>query len=108
MVVKKDAKRHVHKVKLSDFKAEKADEGAIEIEDDNGEIYHIDPPELWSDDITALNDADDNIGVARALIGGDDQYEKFVAAGGSAMLLLSIIGDTHGVSVGESKASKGS
>lgn len=100
-------KRHVHQVKLTDFKARKADEGAIEIEDDAGEIYRIDPPELWPDEITRMSQDEDTIGVARALI-GDDRYDAFTAAGGNAMLLMSIIGETHGVTVGESKPSPSS
>lgn len=100
-------KRHVHQVKLSDFKAKKADEGAIEIEVDDGTIFKIEPPELWSDEITTMSQNDDNIGVARALI-GPDRYDAFVAAGGNAMLLMAIIGEAHGITVGESKPSPSS
>lgn len=100
-------KRHVHHVKLTDFKAKKADEGAVEIETDDGEIYRVDPPELWDDSITEMSQNDDNIGVARALI-GPDRYAAFIAAGGNAMVVMSILADVHGVSVGESKPSPSS
>jgi hypothetical protein len=43
----------VHRVVLADFKANKRDEGAIEIEVDDGVMIRIDPPELWPDEAMA-------------------------------------------------------
>lgn len=106
MPPKTNPNRHVHKVKLTDFKAKKADEGAIEIEADDGKIFRVDPPELWDDDVAELQSAGDTVGLAHALIG--DEYPDYIAAGGNAMLLMSIIAEVHGVDVGESKASSGS
>lgn len=107
MAAPKGAKRHLHKVKLSDFKAKKADEGAIEIETDDGTVFRVDPPELWDDELTELSQNDDNVGLAKRLI-GEEEYPAYVAAGGNAMLLMSIIAEVHGVSVGESKPSPSS
>lgn len=97
-------KRHVHRVKLTDFKAKKADEGAVEIEADDGEIYRIDAPEVWSDEIAELAQSEDQVAVARALI-GEDRYDAFVAAGGTAMLVMAIVSEAHGIQPGESSAS---
>lgn len=99
--------RHVHTVKLSDFKAKKEAEGAIDIEGNSGQIYRVPPPEIWPDSISSLLAANDMIGAARALI-GDDRYEEFVADGGSSSAVLAIVADVHGISLPESGASSSS
>lgn len=93
----KRGKRHVV---LSDFKARKEQEGAIDIETDSG-VFTILPPELWPD--AALDPDADPITGARALLG--DRYDDFVAAGGSAAIISAIVTDEHGLSMGESPAS---
>lgn len=103
------AKRHTHRVKLTDFKAKKRDEGAIEIEADDGTVFRVEPPELWSDDIVSMSaDRTQVIEMATALLGGEEEYERFKAAGGSAAVLSAIVADEHGLDVGESAASSGS
>lgn len=102
-----DNNRHVRKVKLSDFKAKKELEGAIDLEMDDGTVFRIPPPELWPDAVAELNQNNDTIGAARALI-GEDRYEEFVAKGGNAMAVLGVIGDEHGITVPESDASSSS
>jgi hypothetical protein len=80
-----------------------------------GRTFIIRPPELLSDDEYAqLQAADEADITAQARIMVDD-YDGFVAAGGSAMLLGRIIGDaerekeaTQGKSSGESEGSSGS
>lgn len=98
--------RGVQRVVLSDYKAKRRDEGAVEIETEDGQVFRIDPPELWPDDIQENLQSGNNIAIARALIG--ERYDDFVASGGSANLLVGVLGSVHGVSVGESSASSSS
>lgn len=95
----KEKPNHVRRVKLSDYKDRKADEGAIEIETDDGQVWRVAPPELWPDDVLSLAERDDSVGAARLLIG--ERYDEFVKAGGSAMLVMSIVKDEHGISTPE-------
>jgi hypothetical protein len=59
------------------------------------------PPQRWSDEVVDL--AADAVALTKKLLGAD--YAAFVAGGGSAMLLLDVIKDASGVSLGESSAS---
>lgn len=82
---------------LSEFVERKRDQGAVEIVA-GGQTFTIDPPEVWSDEVLILSTTDP-VGAARALMG--EQYEPFVAAGGSASRVLAILQDAHGVTLGE-------
>lgn len=88
----------VHRVKVSDYKAKKADEGSIEIEMDDGTVYKVPPVELWSDAVLMMSESDP-VGCARAVMGAE--YDAFVNAGGGAALMLGIVQDTLGISVPE-------
>lgn len=94
----KKSPTHIARVKLTDFKDKKKDEGAIEIETADGTVFRIDPPELWTDEVMRLAQDDDNLAVAALLI-GLDSYDDFVAKGGSAALVMAIIADVKGVTV---------
>lgn len=91
----KNGTSHVRRVKLSDFKDRKADEGAIEIVTDDEQIWRVPPPELWSDDVLTLSTTNP-LAAAELLIGGPEKYAAFVLAGGSAMLVMGIVNDEHG------------
>ena len=101
-------------VDLADYKAKKAEEGAIPIRA-NGSTFYVRPVECLTDDeyfSYSKAKGDDIVGQARIMI---DDYDGFVAAGGSAMLLLSIVKDhvervaaEQGVDPGESPASSDS
>lgn len=95
----KAEKRHVHKVKLSDYKAKKELEDSIEIELGDGAVIRCPPPELWSDEVMALAQDGDNLAASQELLG--DQYDVFSAGGGSAAMLMGIVSDIHGVKPGE-------
>ncbi len=73
------------RIVLEDHKSKLAERG-IDIEA-GGESFHIDPPQLWPDLIDGL----DEFETAKAIMGGEDRYNEFVAAGGSYRLLGSII-----------------
>lgn len=85
---------------------EKRREDAVEIEAD-GHTFVIDPPDLWPDDMQErMRDAalaDDNVGVARCLL-GSEEYDVWVEKGGTANLLLDIYRKAKG-ELGESSAS---
>lgn len=86
-------------IKLNEYRAGKA-QGGIDIETDRG-TFHIDPPHLWPDEFLPLAMANDNVALAKLLIGGDERYADFVASGGTAALLLGIVQDELGATLGE-------
>lgn len=88
------------RVKLSDFRERKELEGAIDVETDDGQVFRIPPPELWPDDVLPLAQAKDIVGMARRIL-GDESYDKFTAAGGSAGILNAIFVEHHGTAAGE-------
>jgi len=87
---------------LADVVSEAAEKHPdIEVELPGGEVASFPPPQRWSDDLVAV--AGDAVKVAGMLLG--DKYEQFKAGGGSAMILLDIIKEASGVSLGESSTS---
>lgn len=93
------SKRDNHRVVLTDFLDKKRKEGSIEIETADGQVFTVDPPSLWPDEITQVDDKD-NEKVGRLVL-GDERFEAFKAAGGSANIMAAIIADVHGASTGE-------
>lgn len=101
-------------VDLADFKARKATEGAIPIVAD-GRTFYVRPPELMTDgEYVRMQEVKGADIVAQARLMMDD-YDDFVAAGGSAVLLLGIVKEhaeartaEQGVDPGGSVASSGS
>jgi hypothetical protein len=101
-------------VNLTDFKAKKAEEGAVRIKAGT-KTFLVMPPELMGDDqylefIKLEGTPESIVDQAHMLMG--DRYDEFVEAGGSAILLLSIIAEagevraeTQGVDPGGSGAS---
>lgn len=100
------AARGRRSVILEDYKGLKRDEGAIDITTADGQVFTIDPPELWPDESGELAKANDIVAVSRALLG--DCYDAFIEAGGTATLIMAIIKDEHGLDAGESPASSSS
>lgn len=103
------SERHVRTVKLSDFKAKKEQEGAIDLVMNDESVWRIPPPELWPDAVGEMLAKTDTLGAARALVeAGGKSYAEFVAVGGSAAIVLSVVGDEHGMDIPESGASSSS
>lgn len=98
------SKRDNRRVLLTDYKDKKRREGSIEIETDDGQVFTVDPPELWPD--VKFSDLE-NEAVGRLLL-GDEPFERFIAAGGTATILLGILNEKHDLTVGESEASSSS
>lgn len=97
-------KNSIRRVVLDDYKAKKSAEGSIEIETSAG-VFTIPPPELWPDEVGTFARANDDVGAATVLLGGEDRYREFVAAGGSATIVWSIIKDEKGATLPESSGS---
>lgn len=98
------SKRHKHPpVNLADFKAKKAEEGQIPVIAGDRTFYIKSPLTLSDDDFRTLTSGDDPIASARLLV---DDYDGFVAAGGSAALVGAIVNDVD--DLGEDEASSGS
>lgn len=85
--------------KLSEYIERKQVEAGVEIETDDGQVFHIPAPELWSDDV-AKKAQEDNEACVRAML-GDERYDAFVAAGGSSAMVLGILNEVHDLSLGE-------
>lgn len=100
------SKKGQHRYNLQDFKAGKADEGAILIEAD-GRTFKVPPPLLWSDEVTEAATRGQASFVGEALLGSDD-FAAFRAAGGTGTILMAMISEVHGADVGESSASSDS
>lgn len=67
-----------------------------------GKTIYVPPAQLWSDEAIEYGDKEP-VKFAQALLG--DDYQAFVDAGGSAMLLNAILADFNGADTGESAAS---
>jgi len=98
-------------VVLADYKERKADEGAIDIVLSDGSTFRIPPPELWPDVVVSRVQVERAGGAAYGLdemargIVGDDEFDRFVADGGTSTLFHSILKDEHNLDPGESSAS---
>jgi hypothetical protein len=89
---------------LADAIAEKrGDHPPIRVDLGSGQPLLIDPIELWPDEVVNLVTAERPVDAVRTLLGTD--YERFTAAGGTAVLLLEMLQKGGGLSVGESAAS---
>lgn len=77
------------KYDLNEVIAELHDEHKPIVITAKGRDFRVLPAELWPDDALTLGTVDP-VGAARALM-MDDDYDDFVAAGGSAGVLMHII-----------------
>lgn len=105
MVSKPNKKRY----KLSEVVAEiRSKHPDIEIETEDGQVFTIPPPQLWSDKAT-----DPKVGAQETgeELMGVDQYAAFKAAGGSYAYLNFVIGkftEEQKTDLGKSSASSNS
>lgn len=98
-------------VNFQDFKDKREEEGAIPIVIGDRTFIVRPPEQLADDDLKRFFELEDQDPVAQARMMMDN-YDDFVALGGSAMLLMSIIQEVtntqsaeQGASPGESEAS---
>ncbi len=72
----------------------------------NGEEFDLPAPTAWPDEAFQAASRDDPVTASRIILG--DEYDRFVKAGGNALLLQEIVAKLHGASMGESSASSSS
>lgn len=87
-------------VTLADYKQKKSEEGSFDIIGDRGTVFSVPPAVLWPDDVQRLSAIGDLTGLAAAVL-GEETFALFVAEGGSAILLSSLIEEHGGMSLGK-------
>lgn len=92
------------RIVYEDHRQRSADRG-IELEMKDGQVFHIEPPELWADAILKKAMAEDPFGVAEGIIGGPERYAEYVAAGGTASMIGKIVEEEFGATIPELAAS---
>ena len=103
----KKADKPQNKFVLSDVIAdERKVAPPVEIQLGEDKIVLVEPPALWGDEVLLAAQEGRIIEGARFLL-GDDDYELFLKAGGTAALLFKILEDGFG-GLGESLASTSS
>lgn len=98
------SKRANRRIVLHDFKDKKRLEGQLDIELSDGSVLTVPAPELWPDETEPMIRAGENVALGRFLL-GEESYEAFLADGGTAALLGSMVSERHGVDPGKSSAS---
>lgn len=88
------------KINMREFKERKAASDSIEIETDD-ETFTIPAPALWSDEMLDLANTADNRALSVALLGGEEVYARFVAAGGSQAVMGAILSEAEGFQLGK-------
>jgi hypothetical protein len=73
----------------------------------NGEQFVLPAPTTWPDEALTAANKNDLIRCAQLIL-GEDEYERFTKAGGTALFLQRLAEKLHGASVGESSASSSS
>ncbi len=109
------SKPNKRRFKLSEVRTQQAQKrggSTIDFETDNGDTFSIPAPGFWTDDQAALIGNADTVKLATALLGGEDNYARFKAAGGQSQdisLVMAAYADAQGAnSEGESSASSAS
>lgn len=87
------------RVRLADYIERKRETGLVEVETDDGTVFAVDPPEIWGEEQIAAAKIGTNEALSRALLG--DRFDEFIAKGGSPNLLMNLLSEEHGVSLGE-------
>ncbi len=71
------------------------------------EEFILPPPTAWPDGALDAATREDVVGASRLIL-GDDDYDRFVAAGGNALFLQRLVEKLHGAQLGESAGSSSS
>jgi uncharacterized Zn ribbon protein len=87
------------RINLEAWTLEKIEAGALEIEAGD-RVFVVPPIQVWPDGAsTALIDG--RVADAIRLVMGDDDYQAFVDAGGSATMVATMLEETQGADAGE-------
>lgn len=71
---------------------------------DPPQTFALPAPTAWPDRVLERANEGDIAGAGRAML-GDDEYDRFVDAGGNGLFLQHLVERVHGVGLGESSAS---
>lgn len=85
------------KVVLNEYKEKAFKEKAIEIELSDGSSVFMLPMQLWDDsfrDVATSENGDKELCVR--LLGGEDNYKRFIDNGGTSMILMSLLAEHMG------------
>jgi hypothetical protein len=77
----------------SEFREERIEEASVEVEMPDGWVLTVPPAECWPDDLPATGGEP----LFRAIV-GDDEFDRFIEAGGTMKLLDQMLLDSQGVS----------
>lgn len=96
----------VKKIKLGEMQERLIDEGALDVELDDGTVLRIDPPELWSDKCREIltDSTKDDADLGREMMGAAN-WKKFVAQGGTGALFARLLIERYQLTLGESEGS---
>lgn len=93
------------RINLNEYIERKREEKSIEIELPDGSTVVMPPAELWSDAARAVLGDPTRRAEAIRLLLGDEQADRFTAAGGSFAILNGIYMEQQGIETGEAPAS---
>lgn len=89
------------RVLLADYTQQKLDEGSVEIETADGQVFVVPPPMFWPDDFATIARTGTTVDQAAAMLGSRERLDEFVAAGGRPNLLVSIVTESLQATPGE-------
>lgn len=78
---------------------QKLRERGTDLEMPDGTVFHIDPPQLWPD---TVDEAPSELETCKILLGGDERYNAFVAAGGNYRMIVALVNDGFEATIPES------
>jgi hypothetical protein len=108
------SKPNKSRFKLSQIRESQANRtgSAIEVETDDGQVFEVPTPHFWPDEASQLIGKGRDVELATMLLGGEESYAKFKAAGGRAAdlgIVLTAYAKDQGIGTpGESGASSDS
>lgn len=108
------SKPNKRRFKLSEIREAQANKTGrtIEVETDDGQVFELPTPHFWSDEASSLIGKGRDVELATMLLGGEQRYAEFHAAGGQAAdlgILLTAYAQDQGIgTAGESGASSDS
>jgi hypothetical protein len=92
-------------IALSEYKAEQREAAALFVTMDDGQVVTFDPPFLWPEGFTEIAESNDNRAILSAVLGGEGQLDRFLAAGGSMAIGMRLLREHLGLDVVPSRAS---
>jgi len=91
---------------LSEYKEKIEQESMVEIDLGDDNPIKLRPMALWTDEMLELAQANDNLGLAQKIVGGESEWQRFVSAGGSVTLIYSILAESMGLKLDPSELGK--